>query len=63
MRINHNIAALNTYRQLGSAINAQQNQWRNYLQVFVLTMQEMMQQVLQSLKKCVRQVRGLDHGF
>ena len=25
MRINHNIAALNTYRQLGSANNAQQN--------------------------------------
>jgi len=25
MRINHNIAALNTYRQLGNANNAQQN--------------------------------------
>ena len=25
MRINHNIAALNTYRQLGSANNAQQS--------------------------------------
>ena len=25
MRINHNIAALNTYRQLGGANNAQQN--------------------------------------
>ena len=51
MRINHNIAALNTYRQLGSANNAQLNQWRNYLQVYVLTVLRMMQQVFQSLKK------------
>ena len=30
-----------------------QNQWRNYLQVYVLIVLGMMLQVLQSLKKCV----------
>ena len=45
MRINHNIAALNTHRQLNSASKHKENQWRNYLQVFVLTKLEMMQLV------------------
>ena len=59
MRINHNIAALNTHRQLNSATTKHnQNLWRNYLQVFVLTKLETMQQVLQFLKKCVDKFVG-----
>ena len=45
MRINHNIAALNTHRQLNSATTHNLNPWKNYLQVFVLTVLEMTQQV------------------
>ncbi len=53
MRINHNIAALNTYRQLSSASANQSKSMEKLASVFVLTKQEMMLLVLQSLKKCV----------
>ncbi len=37
MRINHNIAALNTSRQLNAGSNSAQKTWKNYLQVFAST--------------------------
>ena len=45
MRINHNIAAFNTYRQLGSANNAQQNSMEKLSSGLRINSAEMMQQV------------------
>ncbi len=50
MRINHNIARLNTLNRLSSNNGADKRTWKNFLQVFVSTVLEMTQQVLRSLK-------------
>ena len=62
MRINHNIAALNTFRQLGQANNAQSNSMEKLSSGFVSTMLLMMQQVLRFLRKCVDKFVDLDQA-
>ena len=51
MRINNNIMAMNTHRQLGINNTAMPSQWRNYHQASESTEQQMMLLVFQFLKR------------
>ena len=51
MRINNNLMAINTHRQLGITNTKVQNQWKSYHQGLELTVLVMTLQVLQFLKK------------
>ena len=61
MRINHNIAALNTSRQLNAGSNSAAKTWKNYLQVFASTALVMTLRVLRSLKNAFSNPR-FRHG-
>ena len=54
MKINHNISALNAYRNLAVNNSNYGKKFRKaFIWTYVLTVLQMMQQVWPSLKKCV----------